>query len=90
MRTRGEHPYFARSRENHERTTFEIAKKVAEHRRSWPYLRRDGFVEVYGYSPELHQWILVVVTGDGLLFNGYTDDDRDKIRMGMNRVTRGF
>lgn len=90
MKIRGEHPYFERSRENHARVTYEIAKKVAEHRRSWPYLRRDGFVEIYGYSPELHQWVLVVVTGDGLVFNGYTEDDRNKIRDGINRVARGF
>jgi hypothetical protein len=48
-------------------------------------LQPDGRVRVYGYSPELQEWVRVIVTGDGLLYNGFVDEDA---RDAIHRVAR--
>lgn len=74
-----------------------IADSVLGGRRVWVYTVpewsvRAGTVEVVGYSVGLGVWVMVVLVGDSLLFNGFTmkRNDEDEVREFMRKVNRGF
>lgn len=77
MEVIGGHPYFLSQaqRRKHGRITLEEGKRVARERRSMLRLRGDGEqpegVEIVGYSPRLHEWVLLIITSGRLLFDGY-------------------
>lgn len=72
-----------------------IADSVVEGRRVWVYTVpegsvRAGTVEIVGYSAELGMWVMVVLVGDSLLFNGFTlkRNGEDEVREFMRKITR--
>ncbi len=82
----------------HGRVNRWIADSIAEERRVWVYVNppeseREGAVEVVGYSVEIGMWVMIILVGDGLLFNGFVldrDEYYDEVREFMDKIGQGF
>lgn len=54
---------------------------------------REGAMEVVGYSVEIGFWVMIILVGDGVLFNGFVLDrieHYDEVRDFMKKIRRGF
>ncbi len=52
-----------------------------------------GAVEIVGYLVEIGFWVMIVLVGDGLLFNGFVLDRieyHDEVREFMDKIGQGF
>lgn len=50
-------------------------------------------MEVVGYSVEIGSWVMIILVGDGLLFNGFVLDRmeyHDEVREFMAKIGQSF
>ncbi len=98
MKIEGEHWYWRSRarRRKHGRVSRTVADSIAEGRRVWVYVNppgseREGAVEVVGCSVEIGFWVMIVLVGDGVLFNGFVLDRTehyDEVREFMDKINR--
>lgn len=90
MKVEGVTGYFRSGRRGgkHARVSEEVARSVAESRRSFFWHRpNDGRTEIFGYSPQMKEWVEVILNSENELLNGFTEPrSREIIK---NRTRQG-
>ncbi len=81
MKVEGVTGYFQSGRRGgkHARVTEEVARSVAESRRSFFWHRpNDGRTEIFGYSPLLKEWVEVILNSENELPTALRNPARGK------------